>query len=171
MEVPAEEPGSATLCGKLLRHMYGTRAAADGWHSEYAPTLVEDLGFQIGNASACVFYHETRGLRCSVHGGDLTTGGLKDQLCWCKRGFEKVYELTGAHRLGPSKGDDKEAQVLNRIVRWTASGVECEADPKQAEKLLRDLEPDEGVKGVGTRHDITLQWSCRTSKLFRCRQT
>ena len=30
VELPAEESGSGVLCGKLLRHMYGTRAAADG---------------------------------------------------------------------------------------------------------------------------------------------
>ena len=31
VELPSEEPGSGTMCGRLLRHMYGTRGAADGW--------------------------------------------------------------------------------------------------------------------------------------------
>ena len=48
VELPPEEPGSGILVGHLVRHMYGTRAAADGWHSECASTLVEDLGFNIG---------------------------------------------------------------------------------------------------------------------------
>ena len=64
--------------------------------------------------------------------------------------WKKHYELTEAHRLGPGKQDDKEARVLNRLVRWTNQGLEYEADPRQAEKLLRDLRLDEGTKSLGT---------------------
>ena len=39
--------------------------------------------------------------------------------------------------------------MLNRIVRWTSRGIEYEADPRQAEKLLREIELD-GVKGAVT---------------------
>ena len=35
-------------------------------------------------------------------------------------------------------------------MRWTSAGIEYEADPRQAGKLLRDLKLDEGVKSVGT---------------------
>ena len=59
--------------------MYGTRAATDGWHSECASTLVDDLEFSIGNASARVFFHERRKLMCSVHDDDLTATAPKDQ--------------------------------------------------------------------------------------------
>ena len=52
--------------------------------------------------------------------------------------------------MGPGRHDDKEARVLSRIVRWTSEGVEYEADPRQAEKLLRDLQMDAGVKSVGS---------------------
>ena len=31
VSLPAEDPDSATKCARLLRHMYGTRMAADGW--------------------------------------------------------------------------------------------------------------------------------------------
>ena len=53
------------MVGLLMKHMYGTRAAAMGWHSEYSGTLV-DLGFVPGLASACVFYHQERRLMCSA---------------------------------------------------------------------------------------------------------
>ena len=53
--------------------------------------------------------------------------------------MRKHYELTVGGRLGPGPGDDKEATVLNRVVRWTQQGVEMEADPRQPAKLLRDL--------------------------------
>ena len=50
--------------------------------------------------------------------------------------MEERYELTESGRLGPGPQDDKEVKVLNRIVRWTAQGVEYEADPRQSERLI-----------------------------------
>ena len=86
-----------------------------------------------------------------MHGDDLTTSGPTDQLDWCKRGLEKHYELTEADRLGPGAKDDKEARVLNRIVRWTSECLEYEAGPRQAEKLPRKPKLNgQGVKGIGT---------------------
>ena len=147
VELPTEDPEHGTMVGKLLKHMYGTRKAADGWHNEYAGRLVQSLQFEVGDASACVFFHKSRNLRCSVHGDDITTVGSKANLDWFKSKLEEFYELKEAARLGPAAEDDKEATVLNRVVRWTPQGLEMEADPRQAEKLLRDLKLDgEGVK-------------------------
>ena len=42
------------LCGRLLRHMYGTQRAADGWQREYASSLIS-MGFTQGTACPCVF--------------------------------------------------------------------------------------------------------------------
>ena len=39
--------------------------------------------------------------------------------------------------------------MLNRIVRWTSQGIEFEADPRQVEKLLREIEL-EGASGAVT---------------------
>ena len=151
VELPQEDPDHGAMVGKLLKHMYGTRKAADGWHCEYAGRLVSDLGFTVGDASACVFYHKERELRCSVHGDDITTVGSKASLDWFKTELEKYYELKEAQRLGPGPQDHKEAIVLNRVVRWTPEGLEYEADPRQGEKLLRDLQLDgEGVKDAAT---------------------
>ena len=36
--------------------------------------------------------------------------------------------------------DDKEATCLNRVIRWCDDGLEYEADPRQAEKLVEQLE-------------------------------
>ena len=49
---------------------------------------------------------------------------------WCPVWVEE------RRRFGPGNSDDKEGRVLNRVVRWTDDGVEYEADPGQAEKLL-----------------------------------
>ena len=139
------------MVGKLKKHMYGTRKAADGWHSEYAGRLVHELKFEVGDASACVFYHRARKLRCSVHGDDLTTVGSKANLDWFKAELEKLYEPKEAARLGPAPEDSKEATVLNRVARWTAQGLEIEADPRQAEEFLRDLKLNgDGVKAAAS---------------------
>ena len=86
-----------------------------------------------------------------MHGDDITTVGSKANVDWLKAQLETLYELKEAHRLGPADSDDKEATVLNRIVRWTKEGLEYEADPRQWEKLLRDLKLDgPGVKDVAS---------------------
>ena len=46
--LPSEDPEHETMCGRLLRHMYGTRGAADGWQEEYSTTLIS-LGFVHGD--------------------------------------------------------------------------------------------------------------------------
>ena len=59
------------------------------------------------------------------------------------------YELTVGGRLGPGLSDNKEATVLNRVIRWTEQGVEYEADPRQVERLFENIGLDgDGVKGV-----------------------
>ena len=60
VELPPEDPDSKRgLCGRLLVHMYGTRAAGDGWHSEYSEFLMNELGFVRGDASPCLFPSST----------------------------------------------------------------------------------------------------------------
>ena len=63
--------------------------------------------------------------------------------------MESKYELTVGARLGPGKEDDHEVLVLSRVVRWTDRGLEYEADPRQVEKLLREIEL-EGANGAVT---------------------
>ena len=149
VDLPHEDEGKAAgMCGLLKVHMYGTRAAADGWHGEYS-SFMKSLGFTMGDASACVFRHKARSLTSSVHGDDFTTTGPKRQLDWLKAEMSKKYELTENYRIGPAEGDAKEARVLNRIVRWTDQGLEYEADPRQVEKIIASLGL-ERAKPVGT---------------------
>ena len=150
VELPEEdEDHGKGMCGRLNVHMYGTRHAAEGWHDEYADFLTEELGFAKGNASACVFRHAERGVTTSVYGDDFTTTGAKTDLDWFRDELKKKYELTEPARLGSGDGDDKEARILNRIVRWTHSGVEYEADPRQVERVVKSLGL-EGAKPLGT---------------------
>ena len=40
VDLPKEDEDHEQCCAKLLRHMYGTRSAADGWQEEYSSFLV-----------------------------------------------------------------------------------------------------------------------------------
>ena len=110
---------------------------------------MSDIGFETGTSTACVFRHYKLHLVCSVHGDDFTTAGPKSGLDEFVKLLREKYELKEAARLGPAAEDDKEARILNRVVRWTADGLEYEADPRQGEKLVEELGL-EGAKGVVT---------------------
>ena len=139
--LPPEDPDhDKGLCGLLMRHMYGTQKAAEGWQSEYSRALVEDMGFKQGIACPCIFSHADRDIVVTVHGDDFTAVGPCHQLDWYEAALESQYELKKGGRLGPGASDDKEASCLNRIIRWCPDGLEYEADPRQIEKLIEELE-------------------------------
>ncbi len=146
VQLPEEDEDWQTHCAMLLRHMYGTRAAADGWQEEYSSFLVESLGFIQGMSSPCVFKHPGRQLIVSVRGDDFTTAGACEELVWFEESLKTHYECTIQPRIGPGENDAKEGVVLNRVIRWTADGIEYEADPRQAEKLVSEC----GLAGSNT---------------------
>ncbi len=146
VDLPPEDADHASCCAKLLRHMYGTRSAADGWQEEYSSFLVEILEFEQGMSSPCLFRHPNRQLVCSVHGDDFTTTGAKSDLDWFEDMIKKHHECTIQERLGPGPNDAQEGIVLNRIIRWGTEGIEYEADPRQTEKLIAEC----GLTGANT---------------------
>ena len=150
VELPKEDADRARgFVAQLLVHMYGTRRAGEGWHNDYSGHLTDDMGFLKGAASSCVFRHPERDLVSSVYGDDFATTGSKEDLDWFLGCLQERYELTESARLGPGDEDDKEARILNRVVRWTSEGLEYEADPRQVEQLVQDLHL-EGAKPLGT---------------------
>ena len=148
VELPPEDSDRDTLCGELLRHMYGTRMAADGWQEEYSMLLIR-LGFEQGKACPNVFFHRSRDISCSVHGDDFTSSGPADALDWLEAEVGREYEITVGPRLGPGPHDAKEARALNRVVRWLDDRIEYEADPRQAERLMAECGLD-GCKSMTT---------------------
>ena len=149
MALPTEDPAHGSTCGILLKHMYGTQAAADGWQQEYSQTLI-DLGFRPGVASSCVFRHEDRSLVTSVHGDDFIIAGAKPDLDWFESELEARYELRKGGRTGPGDQDDKEGRVLNQVARGTNDGLEYEADPRQIDCLIESQGLDGSCKTVVT---------------------
>ena len=137
VNLPPEDPKCSDHCAQLLRHMYGTRMAADGWQEEYSTLLIR-LGFTQGISCPNVFYHGARRITCSVHGDDFTSSGPKDALDWLEQSIGEEYEITIGPRLGPGPRDAKEARALNRVVRWCDDRIEYEADPRQVERLVEE---------------------------------
>ena len=80
VDLPSELGDDGSNCGLLMRHMYGTRRAADGWQEEYSTMLVQELGFLQGGSSPNPFHHRERDIACSVHGTDFSSTGPADQL-------------------------------------------------------------------------------------------
>ena len=144
VDLPPEDPDHGTMCARLLRHMYGTRGAADGWQEEYSCTLIS-LGFIQGESCPNVFWHPIKDVCTSVHGDDFTSTGPKTDLDWFESEIEKSYEVTISPRIGPGRDDAKEGRSLNRIIRWCQDSVEYEADPRQAERLIAEC----GLEGSG----------------------
>ena len=129
VQLPGEDADHEEKIGKLQRHMYGTRAAADGWQEVYSSFLVKELGFEQGGASPCLFRQYEKGLVTTVHGDDFTTAGSCESLNCFEDNMKEHYECTIQQRLGPGAGDAKEVVVLHRVIRWTSDGPEYEADP------------------------------------------
>jgi len=138
VQLPPEDPDHAAKCAELLRCMYGTRSAADGWQTEYSTMLVQELGFTQGTSCANVFYHSDKGIRMSVHGDDFTAVGSKVALDWMETEVKRRYEVTVQPRMGPGPSDAKTGLVLNRVIHWKHDAVEYEADPRQLERLISD---------------------------------
>lgn len=148
VDLPPEDPDSKAMCAQLLRHMYGTRGAADGWQEGYSTAFV-GLGFRQGESCPNGFWHADKDVCCPVHGDDFTSTGSRVALDCFEAEVAKHYEITICPRIGPAPSDAKEGRSLNRIIRWCDHGVEYEADPRQAEKLIAECGLD-GSKGVAT---------------------
>jgi hypothetical protein len=147
IELPEEAGALPGRCGKLVHWLYGFRPAAQAWENHYAENLAAE-GFVRGKASPVSFYDASRDVSCLVHGDDFTFVGDEKGLNHIEGKMKSWYELKVKARLGPDPGDDKEVDVLNRIIRCTESGYEYEADPKHRRKVMEVLGFDENTKSL-----------------------
>jgi hypothetical protein len=132
VELPVEAGYGRNFVGRLVKCMYGTRDAAQGWEGTYQKAL-KQLGFVRGAASPCIFHHVKLAVSLVVHGDDFFTVGRQEALDEFERGILARFEGKVKGRLRAA-GD--EFRILNRIVRRTAEGYEWEADQRHAELLV-----------------------------------
>ena len=144
VRLPSEdrESGDEGKCGKLRMSMYGTRDAALNWSMEYTSTLLAS-GFVQGKASPCLFHHPQKQVAVMVHGDDFIAVGSKENVKHTEDVLREKYKIKVEH-LGDGPECVKEVKILNKIVRYTTTGVELEADPRHAEMVINDL----GLKGA-----------------------
>ena len=122
----------------MLNTLYGMRTAASNWEKEYSGALRE-IGFNIGKANACAFWHPDLDVSIVAHGDDFVVAGPDAGLELVKKTLEAKYPVKVRGLLGPSPQDDKEGEILNRKVYWTNHGIEFEADPSHVEKILEEM--------------------------------
>jgi hypothetical protein len=132
VELPREAGYGKDVVGKLVKCMYGTRDAAQGWENAYRAAL-EAMGFKRGRASPCVFSHADRQVFLTVHGDDFLATGSASSLSWFERTLLTTFEGKVKGRL-QKPGD--ELRILNRIARRTEDGYEWEADQRHAEMIV-----------------------------------
>ena len=155
VELPPERAKPGRCC-RLVKCLYGTRDAPQQWE-KYAAKTLQELGFIKGKACATCFYHPLRQLRCLVHGDDFLFSGKVADLEWVKAEMKRTILFKDGGRLGPDQGEVRELRCLNRVLRWTARGLELEADPRHAEILAALL--GDNVKPV-TTPGVKEQVSC-----------
>ena len=144
IQLPDEDraPGEEGMCGKLLLSMYGTRDAAQHWHNEYASTLI-DAGFERGVANPCLFKNKSGTTSVMVHGDDFVAVGPETEVKEVENALAHKYKIK-VETLGLGEGDKKEIRVLNRVIRMSKNdGVSLEADPRHAERVIREMGVEE----------------------------
>ena len=82
------------------------------------------------------------------------------ELKWLNEKMSSKFEIK-FKSIGPEAHRDKELRILNRIIRWTSSGLEYEADQTHGEAVIADL-GFENVKSVSTpgtnEHKDVARW-------------
>ena len=146
VELPDELGLSKDYVGLLHRSLYGTRDAPLNWEMAIRDVMVQ-LGFQQGRSSPCLYYHPQRRILCSVHGDDfMVLTGHKDAI-WLRDHLAEAWtvETRGILASPDSNLPDcvQQLSVLNRLITWSDTGIELEADPRHVELIVTDL----GLKG------------------------
>jgi hypothetical protein len=147
IELPAEAGAKPGMCGKFVHWLYGFRPAARAWESHYSEKLAS-IGFARGRASPVAFYNADLDVSCLVHGDDFTFVGESEKLDVVEAKMKERFELKVKARLGEGPKDDKETDILGRVVRCTKEGFEYEADPRHREKILEAFGLEDGSKGL-----------------------
>ena len=58
-----------------------------------------------------------------------------EELLWLENMFRTKYEIK-AEYVGPDGVSKQEMRILNRVIRWTGSGITYEPDQRHAELII-----------------------------------
>ena len=126
------------MYAKPSMSMYGTKAAAQNWQKRVQETMAT-LGFSIGLASAVLFCHLQRSLKCLAHGDDFVVPREPVDLVRMRNELESKLEINTTI-LGDEPGMSKKVKkILKRKLCWHDEvGISYEADRKHAEANIRE---------------------------------
>ena len=83
-----------------------------------------------------------------VHGDDFTFEGFGPDLVWIADVMRSWFAIKVRALPGPDEGDDKHVVILGRHARWTADGIEYEADPKHRKLIMEHFGFDVDSSGL-----------------------
>ena len=73
-----------------------------------------------------------------VHGDDFLIEGPADRLMKMNLALEKSFQAK-TEVIAPDPGQQREARILNRVVRWEDTGITWEPDPRHAEIMIEQM--------------------------------
>ena len=151
--IPEEdhEDGDEDMVGQLNLSLYGTRDAAVNWAHTFTAHL-KQIGFAVGDASPCNFYHAEKEISLTVHGDDFTSTGREGSLRWLDAQLKSKYEVK-TDILGPNPEHSQQLRILNRVISWDETGITYEADQRHAEIIIKAMEVQKAVATPGSRDD------------------
>ena len=114
--------------------MEGCRDGSKNWGEELASTLLE-CGFVRAQSLPSLFYNKKWQCWIAAYSDDLFCVGAREHLRKVRKHLQDKYDLTG-DVVGPyaDEGEVLQGEILHRLVRWTPTGYEWEADPKHVKK-------------------------------------
>ena len=86
-----------------------------------------------------------------VWGDDFLSVAEDAELLWLEQLMKSHYTCKGIW-VGPGAGCVKEARILGRIVAYCSWGIQYEADPVLAERLIRDC-------GLESANPVVTPWA------------
>ena len=90
-----------------------------------------------------MFRHEEMDLSVMVHGDDFVAVGPDSAVKYVKDILAQKYNIK-TEVMGPGENEHKEVRILNRVIRYTPTGVCLEADPRHAERVVKEMKVEEG---------------------------
>ena len=124
------------------------RKAAAGWEEDYAKRM-EGVGFRRGKGGPTVFFNSKTDVRVVVYGDDFTFSGTREELEKMRSKMGEWYDIKDRGGImGGAQAEIKEVTILGRTVRWTAEGIEYEADAGHRKKLMDAEGLEETSKSV-----------------------
>ena len=86
-----------------------------------------------------MFQHESKQVRCLVHGDDFVCVGEPADLKWLRTKLGVRFKIKSSMvGMNAQDGEIREARILNRIIRVTPQGWEYEADQRHADLIIQE---------------------------------